>query len=167
MSRCRASLRCGALAGLALLFAAPLNADEALRDAVRKQLRDESYILVEDDHGPRLYVLSGDSRVDDFMPTRDAAPSVTDRALAMTRSADAKTRVRGLTLLATETSSEARDAALALLSDPAVAVREEAYQLLMEHPHAGVDSIVALARQDRSTRVREVVEELLAEQAGD
>lgn len=167
MSRCPAKRWCGALSGLALLFSPALSAGDETRDALRKQLRDESYILVEDDSGPFLYLFSGDGGVNNAVFIPITAPSGTDKALAMTQSADAKTRVRGLTLLAADTSVAARDAALSLVSDPFAAVREESYQLLLEHPHADIDSIVVLARMDPSARVREAVEELLAEQAGD
>lgn len=166
MSRRPSRLQCGALAGLALLFSVSLVADERVRDAVRKQLRDESYILVEDHGNSRLYLLSSDAGIDAVLLIPDT-PGVTDKALAMTRSADARQRVRGLTLLAAETDAAARDAALALVADPVAAVREEAYLLLLEHPHADVAGIAALAQTDSSARVREAVAELLAEQSGD
>lgn len=169
MSRWCAGRWCGAFSGLALLFSAPLHADDVLRDAIRKELRDESYVLVENHSGSRLYLLSAGSALDAARLVRAAGPPPVDvdMALAMTRSPDARTRVRGLTLLAAETGSMAHDAALELVFDPVAAVREEAFQLLLEHPHADVDSIAALGRADRSARVREAVEELLDEQGGD
>ncbi len=162
MSRCAASRWCGAFAGLALLCSAPLCAEEALRDAVRRELRDTNYVLVEYSGDARLCVLSDGVDVAALVPSREPVPDSTDEALAMTRSTDVRSRVRGLTLLAGVDDAAARDAALSLLSDPAARVREEAYQLLLDHPESNLDSIIALAQNDESPRVRRAVADLLA-----
>lgn len=83
----------------------------------------------------------------------------------MTRSVDSRTRVRGLTLLSGFDDTAALDAALVLLSDPVAAVREEAVQLVMEHPDADVDSIIAIASRDPSSRVREASADLASERS--
>lgn len=154
------ALRCEVLCGLALLASCAAIADEPLRDAVRQQLRDENYVLVEDNDGARLFVFST-GNISSVTPA--VAENETDKALAMTRSADFRKRVRGLTLLTDVDDPAALDAALVLLSDPEVAVREEAVQLLIEHPAADIDSVVALATNDPSDRVRLIAAELIEE----
>lgn len=151
-------LRRGALPGLALLLALPCGADESLRDAVRKNMGGTSYVLIEDQAGARLFVLpAGDDSYSTIFPA-DLPSSVTG-ALTMTQSADVRTRVRGLTLLAGEPGAEALNAALVLLSDPDEAVREEAVNLIIDHPHGDIDTVVAIALRDPSLRVREAVED--------
>jgi len=167
MIRRPSKLQCGVLAGLALLCADAGFADDALRNAVRERLRDENYVLVEWHDGARLYLLSTDTQGGTLSELARRPHGGPDAAIAMTQSADAKARVRGLTLLAGDIDVAARDAALALLSDPVPAVREEAYLLLFEHPHADTYGIATLALADKSARVREAVEELLSEQAAD
>ena len=88
-------------------------------------------------------------------------------ALEMTRSADSRERVRGLTLLSAIDDSLVLDAALILLLDPDAAVREEAYQLVLEHPDSDVNGIRTLALNDSSVRVRQAVADLIAEQSGE
>ena len=161
-------MRCGALAGLALLIVLPVVADEPLRDTVRQQLRDENYVLVEDDSGARLFVFSTGSvsAVTRLQPP-DSPGGRLDQALEMARSADYRTRVRGLTLLSGVDDNAALDAAIVLLSDPVVAVREEAVQLVIEHPGADFDSIVAIAANDPAERVRQAAAELIEERLDD
>ena len=60
MNRRSAILRRGALSGLALLFVLPCIADEPLRDGIRKEMGDRSYVLVEDRRGARLFVFSSE-----------------------------------------------------------------------------------------------------------
>ena len=162
------TIRCGALAGLALLVAFPVAADEPLRQAVREQLRDENYLLVEEQDGARLFVFSTGN------VTAVPAPRPEDRsnaqlveALEMTRSADSRTRIRGLTLLSGVDDPAALDAGLVLLSDPVAAVREEAVQLVIEHPDADTDSVIAIASRDPSPQVREAGAELISERSDD
>lgn len=155
MSRQLVRRRREVLAGLVLFCSVPLAADEGLRDTVRKQLRDESYILVEDHGSARLYVLGRGAEIDTVLAPLTPVPGSIDAALVMTRSADRRDRVRGLTLLAGETDVAAHDAALALLSDPSDAVREEAYNVLLDHPHTDIHSIARLAQADKSPLVRQ------------
>ncbi len=160
MSKCSATLRREALGGLALLLAFPAAADDALHETVRRQLQDESYVLVEDQHGIRLFVFS--SADDGYRKTfAPVAPGGLEQALAMTRSAVARERVRGLTTLAGEPDEEALNAALVLLTDPDPAVREEAVNLIIDHPQADVASIIALAEADPSPRIRDAVQDLI------
>jgi hypothetical protein len=157
-------LRCGALCGLALLVALPVLADVPLRHAVREQLRDENYVLVEDRDGARLFVFSSGSVT--AVARRESVgerPAPAAKALEMTRSVDSGTRVRGLTLLSGVDDPAALDAALVLLSDPVAAVREEAVQLVIEHPDADIGSVVAIASRDPSPRVRAVSADLISE----
>ena len=164
MGRYISTIRCGALAGLALLFASPSIADEAVREAVRQQLRD-------DQHGARLFVFSTGSitTVTDLQDVSSGQPgrSQMNAALEMTRSADSRIRVRGLTLLSGVEELAALDAALVLLFDPVAAVREEAVQLIIEHPGSDIASIVEIATHDPSSRVRQAAAELIAERSDD
>ena len=164
MSNASATSQRGALAGLALLLAYAAAADDSLRDSVREQLRDENYVLVEDRTGARLYVFSEDDGVYDTRWIPPASGSAA-AALANVHSADAGDRVRALTELSGEDGTDALHAALVLLSDPDEAVREEAVQLILEHPQADKSSVIAMARQDPSERVREAVEDLLDDEA--
>lgn len=157
-------LRRGAVFGLALLLALPATADEPFRRAVREQFRDENYLLVEDRNGARLFVFSTGSVSAVTTTSNDTA---IDRALHMTRSADHRTRVRGLTLLAGIDDPAALDAALVLLADPDAAVREEAVQLMIEHPDADIDAVAAIAANDPSTRVQQALADLIEERIDD
>lgn len=159
-------LRCGALAGLALLVAFPTLADEPLRKTVREQLRGESYLLVENQDGARLFVFStGSVTAVTTHRAEETSSRHFEEALAMTRSADSRTRVRGLTLLSGVDDPAALDAALVLLSDPAAAVRVEAVQLIIEHPDADVASIAEIASRDPSDKVRQASAELISERS--
>lgn len=160
MSKWSATLQCGAVGGVALLLASPSGADDALRETIRKQLRDASYVLVEDRHGARLFVFSeeGGGYRTTLLP---AAPGSPERALAMTQSELARERVLGLTTLAGEPGEAALNAALVLLSDPDPAVREEAVNLILDHPDGSVDTIASIVIHDPSSRVREVMEDYL------
>ena len=164
MSSRIAGLQRGVLAGLALLIAWPLLADDSLRQAIRKEMRDESYVLVEDSEGARLYVFSsGESSYSVEYPTH--TPGSAGAALAKALNADARQRVRGLAELSGNPGHEALSVALALLSDPAEIVREEAVQLAMEHPDADRSSVVAIALSDPSPRVRDAALDILEDEA--
>ncbi len=159
MSKWFATLRCGALSGLALLLAFPSVADDDLHETIRQQLQDKSYVLVEGPHEVRLFVFSAED--DGYRATfAPVTRGSLEQALAMTRSNVARERVRGLTTLAGEPDQEALNAALVLLTDPDPAVREEAVNLVIDHPHGDVSSIVALAVADPSPRVRSAVQDL-------
>ena len=131
---------------------------------VRHQLSDENYILVEDRNGARLFLFStGSVRP---IPSSDSGDE-TATAVAMTRSTDFRERVRGLTLLSDVDKPAVLNAALVLLSDPVAAVREEAVHIIAEHPDADIDSVIALAANDPSERVRLVAEDLIEERRDD
>ncbi|MDH3304375.1 MAG: HEAT repeat domain-containing protein [Gammaproteobacteria bacterium] len=168
MNRWCQTTRRGVLTGLALLVAFPVSADTPLQQAVREQLRGECYLLVEDQDGARLFVFSTGSvtAVTARRPAKTSSRQV-EEALIMTRSADTRTRVRGLTLLSGVDDPAALDAALVLFSDPAAAVREEAVQLIIEHPDADVASIAEIASRDPSDRVRQASAELISERSDD
>ncbi len=149
------------VSGLALLFCVSALADDAIR---------ENYVLIEYPQGTnpaRLLVFST------HMPERPeqrffvVAQDDYATALEITRSADSRARVRGLTLLSGVNHPLALDAAMVLLTDPVTAVREEAFQLVLEHPHADVAGALNLALDDPSARVRETASDLVAEQSGD
>ena len=161
-----ARLRRGALAGFALLFAAPCIADEALQDRIRKDMGDTSYVLVEYQDEARLFVFSSDEGVQSSISFPTPRTVLLD-AMEKTRKPNARSRVRGLTLLAGVPGDEPLNAALVLLSDPHPAVREEAVHLIFDHPQADIDSMLAVARSDPSPRVREAVEDLLEEDLTD
>ena len=127
--RC-AGWRCGALAGLALSLACVASADESLRERVHREHKHHSYMLIEDTDGARLFLF--DDGVASYpIAAREA---VVETALEKTRSADARTRVIGLVELAGVADAAALEAALTLLTDPSVAVRDEARQLILDHP---------------------------------
>lgn len=124
----------GALAGLAVLVVTTVVADDALRDRIHKDYKHRSYMLVQDADGARLYFFSEGGTTLQFRTEADEVTSWEDTALDKLQSTDARTRVRGLTELAGAADARALDAALALLADPSPAVREEAEQLLIDHP---------------------------------
>lgn len=131
----------GALAGLVMLWAVASDADEALRREIQRDHRHDSYVLVEDADGARLYLFADAGRADAAIagPENDAL----EEALALTRSADARARVRGLVALAGMAERVALDVALELLADPNPAVRAEARQVLLDHPD-GADLAASL-----------------------
>ncbi len=149
------------VAGLALLFCVSALADDAIR---------ENYVLIEYPQGPnatRLLVFT--TRVPEPLKQRLFVIDQDDyaTALEMTRSADSRARVRGLTLLSGVDDPLALDTAMVLLTDPVTAVREEAFQLVLEHPHADIAGALNLALDDPSARVREAASELMDELSGD
>jgi hypothetical protein len=82
--------------------------------------------------------------------THSQAPATAlDHALEMTRSSKARDRVLGLVRLAGADDPRALDAALALLGDANAAVRDEAAQLILDHPQ-GEAMIAALGLVDES-----------------
>lgn len=121
----------GALPGLALLLACGAAADDALRERVHREYKHQSYMLVEDADGARLFLF------DRGITTLRLASEDTsvDAALEKTRSDDARTRVLGLVELAGASEAAALDTALMLLTDPEPAVRHEARQLILDHPN--------------------------------
>jgi hypothetical protein len=145
MTRNSSLLRCGALAGLALLFVCDVAADEALRVEVHRQYKHQSYMLVEDAEGAWLYLF--DRQTAPLRLASDGAPLADiERSLEKTRSASARVRVRGLTELAGVDDARALDTALALLNDTHAAVRDEAEQLILDHPDgAALASALGLA----------------------
>lgn len=160
VSKRSAKLRRGALCGLALLLVVPAGADDAIRETIRQQLRDESYVMVEDQEGIRLFVFSAED--DGYRSTLvPVTPGSLEQALEMTRSEIARERVRGLTTLAGEPDDEALNAGLALLTDPDPAVREEAVNLVIDHPRGDAASIINIAATDPSPRVRDAVQDLI------
>ena len=119
---------------------------------------DTSFVLVEDQDGARLYVFAAAD--DSYSTTIPAEPPSSEvGALAMTRSADVRDRVLGLTRLAGQPSQDALNTALVLLSDPDEAVREEAVNLIADHPDGNIETVARIALRDPSPRVREAVAE--------
>ena len=131
----------GVLMGLALLFAETAGADEQRREAVRRDLKDQSYLLVEHADGETLYLFD---RLDEDEPslpveaTNTGAKGDVAAALAKTRSTNGATRARGLAELAGSEDYEALTVALTLLADPHPAVRDEARYLILDHPDGAV-----------------------------
>ncbi len=126
----------GAVAGLALLAAFPAGADESLREQVRREFGHRNYVLMEDEDGARLYLFrdANNPAAIEILTSPPAAGQEVRAALDRTSSEDPRERVRGLVELAGVDSPEALDAALALLGDPSAAVREEAANLILDHP---------------------------------
>ena len=143
-----ARLQGGALAGLALLFCCEAMADEGLRERVHREHKHRSYMLVEDENGARLFLFGeGPAEVEIIAP---AAESFVSAALEKTRSTDARMRVRGLVELAGAEDPAALDAALALLTDPSAAVRDEARSLILDHPD-GASAAKALGLEEEES----------------
>lgn len=134
MTRRQTALQCGAVIGLALLCFKSALADETLRERIHREYRHQSYMLVESPDGHRLYLFSPVGEPVQALEPAHPDASLTS-AIAKTRSADARTRALGLTELAGMPDAEALDTALTLLTDPAEAVRSEAAQLILDHPH--------------------------------
>ena len=130
MTRRRVHWQRGALTGLALLIVGGAFADDALRERMHREHKHRSYMLVEDAEGARLYLFGSQPGIL-RIPTGD---SVVDAALAKTRSDDPRVRVRGLVELAGMQDAAALDVALTLLTDPEPFVRDEASQLILDHP---------------------------------
>ena len=170
MDRLAAPLWREACAGLALLFAVFALADDSLRARVRDELRDDNYVLIEsqqDSEPARLFVFLGRAPDANAQLQSLTMKNDYDTALEMTRSADSRERVRGLTLLSAIDDPLVLDAALILLMDPDAAVREEAFQLVLDHPDSDVNGIKTLALHDSSARVRQAAADLIAEQSGE
>lgn len=129
----------GALVGLTLLFVGGALADEALRDRVHREHKDRSYMLIEDADGARLYLFGTGSEALRISCDEELFAA----ALEKTRSSDPRTRVTGLVELAGAGDAAALDAALTLLTDPEPSVRDEARQLILDHPdgQAVVDAL--------------------------
>ena len=136
--------QCGALPGLALLVCGTAVGDDTLHEQIHKAYKHSSYMLVEDDGEARLYLFGDAVRVEYIS---SISTNVVETALLKVRSANSRERVRGLTELAGSRSREALDAALQLLNDPSMAVREEAQNLILDHPH-GADMVAALGLVD-------------------
>ena len=116
--------RSGALMGLALLVATSGSADELLREEIHRELKDQSYMLVEHTDGVTLYLF--DKTTSDEQTIAGEQDDIITAALARTRSAHARVRTRGLTELAGIDDFEALSVALTLLGDPDPSVRDEA-----------------------------------------
>lgn len=128
-------IRCGALVGLALFFAQGADGeDQALRDDVHRQYKHESYMLVEGPKGAAWLYLFDSGKPPVRIRSADESVQSVERALEKTRSDSPRLRVRGLTELAGVADSRALDMALALLNDTSPAVRDEAAQLIIDHP---------------------------------
>jgi hypothetical protein len=87
-------------------------------------------MLVEDADGARLFLFD-EGVAEQQLSANDLFVGA---ALEKTRSNDAGTRVIGLVELAGASDAVALDAALMLLTDPDPAVRDEARQLILDHP---------------------------------
>ena len=133
MTRRQAALQCGALIGSALLCFESGLADETLRERIHREYKHQSYMLVEDPGGHRLYLFSPAGEPVQALELANPDTSLTS-AIEKTRSADAGTRTLGLVELAGMPDAEALDIALMLLTDPAESVRSEAAQLILDHP---------------------------------
>lgn len=137
----------GALAGLAVLVASTGNADQSLRDEIHRQHKHQSYMLVEDANGAQLYLFGEDGFTVQLQERDDPVSASAQAALAKLHSPEARVRVRGLTELAGVAAPAALDAAVTLLNDPSPAVRQEAAQLILDHPDGG-DLVDALGLVD-------------------
>jgi len=149
MTKSSTRSQCGALPGLALLVCGTVVGDDALpgqihRD-IHKAYKHHSYMLIQDGKEVRLYLFGNAVRVEYISSN---AMNVVDTALLKVHSANPRIRVRGLTELAGSESQAALDAALGLLNDPSLAVREEAKHLILDHPH-GADMVSALGLVDK------------------
>ncbi len=146
-----AILHGGALAGLALLLSQGATAQDSLRERVHREHKHQSYMLVEDENGVRLF-LFGDGPAEVELIEPPAEPFVA-AAIEKTRSTDARARVRGLVELAGADDPAALDAALTLLTDPSAAVRDEAQSLILDHPN-GATVAKALDLDDETAEDR-------------
>ena len=122
--------RRGALAGLAFSLVCVAGADDSLRERVHREHKHQSYMLVEDADGARLFLF--DEGIASYRIAANDSP--VEAALEKTRSSVARTRVIGLVELAGVADAAALEVALTLLADPEPAVRDEARQLILDHP---------------------------------
>jgi hypothetical protein len=123
--------------GLALLSCDATMADDTLRERIHREYKHQSYLLIEDTDGARLFLFGTGNEPVDLQFVIDRNDSFIDEAFEKTRSTDPRARVRGLTELAGYDDPEALDTALALLADPDTAVRDEAAHLILDHPKGG------------------------------
>ncbi|MCG8371480.1 MAG: hypothetical protein MJA32_13340 [Proteobacteria bacterium] len=135
MSRRSSIAYCGALGGLAVLLASTAVADDTLREQVHEDYKHRSYMLVQDADRARLYLFGDGGTSLQLRTDANDVSTWEETALDKLQSPDARTRVRGLTELAGAADPRALDAALTLLADPSPEVREEAAQLVLDHPH--------------------------------
>lgn len=151
------------VAGLALFLTFPVLAQGLLSEP--------NYVLIIDKENPelsRLLVFSEEAPSLVLNPLAYSSENDDeDTALSLTRSTNMHDRVRGLTLLSGVDGASALHTALALFSDPAPAVREEALQVIFWHPEADIESAIAIGENDPSIRVRELTAELIAERSGE
>lgn len=120
-------------------------ADESLRDRVHREYRHQSYMLVEDERGARLYLF--DAGPQPILQLEVPAEPFVEVALEKTRSVEPRVRVRGLLELAGADDPAALDTALILLNDPSAAVRDEARNLILDHP-AGAEIAASMGLVD-------------------
>ncbi len=148
--------------GLALLFSLTAQGEFLLPES--------NYVLIEDKQHPetsRLLVMHDND--DEHLPPSQPADLLVDdeqRAVVMATSVNSKERVRGLTLLAGNDSFAALETALVLMTDQNSRVREEALQVLFEHPRADRQFIITLGSEDVSARVRRATVALLEDADG-
>lgn len=163
MSKSATLRRRGTIIGLALFLPLIIQADD-----VRPK---ENYLLIHDEQhaeNSRLLIFNDGSltSVDEIVAPPNVSSEV-ETALAMIRHADSHQRVRGLTTLSGDMSEAALSAGMELLYDSDASVREEAIQLVMNHPDADVELVSAIGRSDASARVRRATADLAAEWVGD
>ncbi len=138
-------LQCGALMGLALAGSMTSSADEALRDRIHREYRHQSYMLVESANGAALYLFNK-TPVAPWLDC-DTVCEARITALELTRSDNPRSRVLGLLRFSGMDDPAALDMALALFNDPDGAVRQEARQLILDHPR-GASLSAELGLQD-------------------
>ena len=119
----------GAFLGLAFVLCVQASADDSLRDRPHRELRHESYILIETPGAaPRLLLLSDGIDIPVADPREGSQSERIDRALVLL--ADGDPEVRADAVLTLGDLQAPRHLIAAALSDPAPVVREAAAAVL-------------------------------------
>lgn len=152
----------GTLFGLALFFTGLAHGDI--------ELPDSNYLLIYNKEHPeksRLLVPATSTLPGAVRHHPPAIPDEVQSAVEALNDPDPKTRTRALTLLSGNNSSEVLAATLQLVHDEDATVREEAFQVALQHRDVDFERLATLGLADSSPRVRATTVDCIAERRGD
>ncbi|MDJ0698442.1 MAG: HEAT repeat domain-containing protein [Woeseiaceae bacterium] len=167
-----ANLKRGAALGLALLLCASSVSAETTFDSIKRQHRQESFIVIEHDGGYRVLFLGGleetrivDEQAVDVELLYDAVdqgdPLAVSRLSLALESPDRETRLAAIRLLGEIDSADARAALEAVLHQSDVELRLEVVEAIADTP--GAEALLRTASEDGAGRVASAASEYLGE----